>query len=87
MDIKKSGVSNALATASPSMRAVRTTAATLTGDFVHVCIDDLSRFAFSEIKPDEAPDSAVSFLKAALLQKPRSAVWMKRSALPFVLGV
>ena len=35
-------------------------------DFVHVCIDDHSRVAFSEIKPDEKADSAVPFLKAAV---------------------
>ncbi|EHR01036.1 transposase [Bradyrhizobium sp. WSM471] len=35
-------------------------------DFVHVCIDDHSRVAFSEIKPDETAESAVSFLKAAV---------------------
>jgi transposase InsO family protein len=35
-------------------------------EFVHVCIDDHSRVAFSEIKPDEKADSAVLFLKAAV---------------------
>ncbi|EAQ33957.1 ISBm3, transposase, programmed frameshift [Nitrobacter sp. Nb-311A] len=35
-------------------------------EFVHVCIDDHSRIAFSEIKPDEKADSAVPFLKAAI---------------------
>jgi len=35
-------------------------------EFVHVCIDDHSRIAFSEIKPDETADSAVAFLKAAV---------------------
>ena len=35
-------------------------------DFVHVCIDDHSRVAFSEIKLDETADSAVPFLKAAV---------------------
>ena len=35
-------------------------------DFVHVCIDDHSRVAFSEIKPDETADSAVPFLEAAV---------------------
>jgi transposase InsO family protein len=35
-------------------------------DFVHVCIDDHSRVAFSEIKSDETADSAVPFLKAAV---------------------
>jgi len=35
-------------------------------EFVHVCIDDHSRVAFSEIKPDEKAASAVPFLKAAV---------------------
>jgi transposase InsO family protein len=35
-------------------------------EFVHVCIDDHSRVAFSQIKPDEKADSAVPFLKAAV---------------------
>jgi hypothetical protein len=41
-------------------------------DFVHVCIDDHSRVAFSEIKPDETADSAVPFQGGCgLLQKSR----------------
>jgi transposase InsO family protein len=35
-------------------------------EFVHVCIDDASRLAFSEILPDEKKGSAVAFLKAAV---------------------
>jgi transposase InsO family protein len=35
-------------------------------EFVHVCIDDHSRIAFSQIKPDEKADRAVSFLRAAV---------------------
>ena len=35
-------------------------------EFVHVCIDDRSRVAFSQILPDERKDSAVAFLKAAV---------------------
>jgi transposase InsO family protein len=35
-------------------------------EFVHVCIDDHSRVAFSEIKPDETADSAIPFLRAAV---------------------
>ena len=35
-------------------------------EYVHVCIDDHSRIAFSEIKPDEKADSAVPFLEAAV---------------------
>lgn len=35
-------------------------------EFVHVCIDDASRIAFSQILPDEKAASAVAFLKAAI---------------------
>jgi transposase InsO family protein len=35
-------------------------------EFVHVCIDDASRIAFSQIMPDEKKGSAVTFLKTAL---------------------
>ena len=35
-------------------------------EFVHVCIDDASRIAYSQIRPDERKRSAVAFLKAAV---------------------
>ncbi len=35
-------------------------------EFVHVCIDDASRIAFTQIKPDERRRSAVAFLTAAV---------------------
>ncbi|MFO1188090.1 MAG: IS481 family transposase [Alphaproteobacteria bacterium] len=35
-------------------------------EFVHVCIDDASRVAFSQIRPDEKARSATAFLKAAI---------------------
>jgi len=35
-------------------------------EFVHVCIDDASRLAFSKILPDERKESAIVFLKAAV---------------------
>jgi transposase len=35
-------------------------------EFVHVCIDDASRLAFSLILPDEKKESAVAFLKATV---------------------
>jgi transposase InsO family protein len=35
-------------------------------EFVHVCVDDHSRVAFSQILPDEKADSAIVFLKAAV---------------------
>jgi transposase InsO family protein len=35
-------------------------------EFVHVCVDDASRIAFTQIKPNEKAASAVAFLKAAV---------------------
>ena len=35
-------------------------------EFVHVCIDDASRIAFSQVMPDEKKQSATTFLAAAL---------------------
>ena len=35
-------------------------------DFLHVCIDDASRLAYTEILPDERKESAVAFLARAL---------------------
>jgi len=35
-------------------------------EYVHVCIDDASRIAFSQMLPDERKESAVAFLKAAV---------------------
>ena len=35
-------------------------------EFIHVCIDDHSRVAFSEIRPGQTADNAVAFLKAAV---------------------
>jgi len=35
-------------------------------EFVHVCIDDASRIAFSQILPDEKKESAVAFLKTVV---------------------
>ena len=35
-------------------------------EYVHVCIDDASRIAFSQILPDEKKESAIAFLKAAI---------------------
>jgi transposase InsO family protein len=35
-------------------------------EYVHVCIDDASRIAFSQILPNERKESAVAFLEAAV---------------------
>ncbi len=47
-------------------------------EFVHVCIDDHSRIAFSQILPDEKKESAVAFLKAALAYYRSLGITVKR---------
>jgi transposase InsO family protein len=47
-------------------------------EYVHVCIDDASRIAFSQIKPDERKRSAVAFLKAAVAYYARLGVKVER---------
>ena len=47
-------------------------------EYVHVCIDDHSRLAFSQIHPDETKESAVPFLKAAVAYYARLGVTVGR---------
>ncbi|RWO94833.1 MAG: IS481 family transposase [Mesorhizobium sp.] len=47
-------------------------------EFVHVCIDDASRIAFSQILPDEKKESAIAFLKAAIAYYARLGVTIAR---------
>jgi transposase InsO family protein len=47
-------------------------------DFLHVCIDDASRPAFSRILPDERKASAVAFLQQALAWHARLGVKVER---------
>jgi len=47
-------------------------------EFVHVCIDDASRVAFSRIFPDEKKQSAVAFLEAALAYYTSLGVTVRR---------
>jgi len=47
-------------------------------EFVHVCIDDASRIAFTQIKPDERKRSATAFLKAAVAYYASLAVKVER---------
>jgi transposase InsO family protein len=47
-------------------------------EFVHVCVDDHSRLAFSEIRPSETKESAVPFLKAAVAGYARLGVSVSR---------
>jgi transposase len=47
-------------------------------EFVHVCIDDASRVAFSQVLPDERKESAVAFLKAAVAYYARLGIVVER---------
>ena len=47
-------------------------------EFAHVCIDDASRLAFVEMKPDEKAPSAVAFLRAAVAYYERLGVTVTR---------
>ena len=47
-------------------------------EFVHVCIDDHSRVAFTQILPDEKKESAVSFLKTAVAYYRRLGITVER---------
>jgi transposase InsO family protein len=47
-------------------------------DYVHVCIDDASRIAYVEIKPDEREHTAVAFLEAAVDYYARLGVAIQR---------
>jgi transposase InsO family protein len=47
-------------------------------EYVHVCIDDHSRIAFSRILPDEKKQSAITFLKAAVAYYKRLGVTVER---------
>jgi transposase InsO family protein len=47
-------------------------------EYVHVCVDDASRVAFTEIRKDERKTSAVAFLKAAVAYYARLGVRVQR---------
>ena len=47
-------------------------------EYVHVCIDDASRIAFTDIFPDEKAISAIAFLKAAVAYYARLGVMVTR---------
>ncbi len=47
-------------------------------EYVHVCIDDNSRVAFTQIKPDEKKRSAIAFLKASIAYYTKLGVKVER---------
>ena len=66
IDIKKLGKFNRIGHRITGDRTGRSRTRGIGWEFVHVCIDDASRIAFSQIKPDERKKSACAFLKAAV---------------------
>lgn len=66
IDIKKLGKFNRIGHRITGDRHGQSKTRGIGWEFVHVCIDDASRVAFSQIKPDERKRSAVAFLKAAV---------------------
>jgi transposase InsO family protein len=66
IDIKKLGRFERVGHRITGDRTGQSTSRGVGWEFVHVCIDDASRVAFSQIFPDEKGVSAVAFLAAAL---------------------
>ena len=66
IDIKKLGKFNRIGHRITGDRRGQSNARGIGWEFVHVCIDDASRVAFSQVLKDEKKASAVAFLKAAV---------------------
>ena len=66
LDIKKLGKFNRIGHRITGDRTGQSNTRGVGWEFVHVCIDDASRVAFSRIMKDEKKASAVAFLKAAV---------------------
>jgi transposase InsO family protein len=66
IDIKKLGRFDRVGHRITGDRTGQSTSRGVGWEYVHVCIDDASRIAFSQILPDEKAGSAVAFLRAAL---------------------
>jgi transposase InsO family protein len=66
IDIKKLGKFNRIGHRITGDRTGQSNTRGVGWEFVHVCIDDASRIAFSRVMKDEKKASAVAFLKAAV---------------------
>ncbi len=66
LDIKKLGRFNKAGHRITGDRTGQSNSRGVGWEFVHVCIDDHSRIAFADIRPDEKKESAIASLKAAL---------------------
>jgi transposase InsO family protein len=66
IDIKKLGRFNQVGHRITGDRHGQSNSRGVGWEFVHVCIDDASRIAFSQILPDEKKESATAFLQDAI---------------------
>ena len=78
IDIKKLGRFNKVGHRITGDRTGQSNSRGVGWEFVHVCIDDASRVAFSKIMPDEKKESAIAFLEAALCGAGTSTVTLAR---------
>ncbi|MFM9974096.1 MAG: IS481 family transposase, partial [Beijerinckiaceae bacterium] len=66
LDIKKLGRFDRVGHRITDDRRGQSNARGVGWEFVHVCIDDNSRIAFTDVMPDQKAVSAIAFLKAAM---------------------
>lgn len=78
IDIKKLGKFNHIGHRITGDRTGQSKTRGIGWEFVHVCIDDASRIAFTQIKPDERKTSACAFLKAAVAYYASLGVMVER---------
>jgi transposase InsO family protein len=78
IDIKKLGKFNRIGHRITSNRSGPNKSRGVGWEFVHVCIDDASRIAFTQIKPDERKKSACAFLKAAIAYNANLGIKVER---------
>ena len=78
IDIKKLGRFNRVGHRITGDRTGQSNSRGIGWEFVHVCVDDHSRLGFAEVMPDERKQSAVTFLKAAVVWYARLGVTIER---------
>jgi transposase InsO family protein len=78
LDIKKLGRFDRVGHRVTGDRRGQSNARGIGWEHVHVCIDDASRIAFTEVMPDEKAVSAIAFLKAAMAYYASLGVTVRR---------
>lgn len=78
IDIKKLGKFNRVGHRITGDRTGQSNTRGIGWEFVHVCIDDASRIAFTQIKPNEKKRSATTFLRAAVAYYEKLGVKVER---------